>query len=204
MEPFVRLQSVAAALPDQNIDTDIIYPGRFLTVTSASGLGRYALHDWRFDDQGREVESFVLNKSQWKMAQILVVGSNFGCGSSREHAVWSLADIGIRCVVSTSFGEIFQGNCYKNGVLPLVVDQETYAVLVNDALEARMLDIDLQTLTIKRQRGEVLSFELSEARRLALVNGWDEIDMIRNQEHANIVDFEARQRQMQPWQYRND
>lgn len=148
MEPFVRLDAVAAPLAGDNVDTDIIFPARFLLLMEREGLGRYAFHDRRFDGADRERPDFVLNRPPFRDAGILIAGANFGCGSSREQAVWALRGFGIRCVIAPGFGEIFLGNCYKNGVLPIVLAAETVAALALVASAGSRFVVDLVAMTL--------------------------------------------------------
>jgi 3-isopropylmalate dehydratase small subunit len=199
MIPFTTLTSVAAPLPQDDIDTDIIYPARFLLITGRDGLERYGFHDWRFDADGREKPDFPLADRRWHGAHVLVTGANFGCGSSREHAPWALAAMGIRVILAPSFGEIFYNNCFKNGLLPIVVAAEDHAALLDDAVSARALTIDLVTGEIHRADGPLVSFSTDPDRRAALLNGWDEIDMIVARHLTDIEAFEGNQRRSQPW-----
>jgi 3-isopropylmalate dehydratase small subunit len=199
MRSFTCLTSVAAPLPQNDIDTDIIYPARFLLITRGDGLGEFCFRDWRFDKAGAEREEFPLAQPRWQGAEILVTGANFGCGSSREHAPWSLRDLGIRSIIAPSFGEIFYGNCLKNGLLPVPVDQEAHARLMDDAERGRNLTIDLETCEVRREDGEAIAFGVPRRARDALLNGWDEVTAILAQYGADIAAFEGSQRRDQPW-----
>lgn len=199
MDTFISLTSVAASLPDANIDTDIIFPARFLLLTEKKGLGRYAFYEKRFLTEGTENPDFILNRAPFRHAQILVTGDNFGSGSSREHAPWALSDFGIRCVISTSFGEIFYANCFKNSMLPITVSAPELALLRNDADAGQLLTIDLIGKKILHGAGQKIAFDIPDWRREALINGWDDIAMILNQEGTQIAAFEARQQHSQPW-----
>ena len=201
MEAFTVLTSIAASLPEANIDTDIIFPARFLLLTQKKGLAKYAFHEKRFDENGVENPHHPLNREPWRSAKILVAGDNFGCGSSREQAPWALRDLGIRCVISTRFGEIFYSNCFQNSILPIVVGAAQLAALHADADNQRALTIDLRHRHIARANGDEIIFEIADWRREALLNGWDDIAIILNQEAGNIAAFEARQRQQMPWLY---
>ena len=168
MEKFTKLTGVAAPMPLVNIDTDMIIPKQFLKTIKRTGLGANLFDEMRFDRDGNEIEDFVLNKPQYRDAQVLVAGDNFGCGSSREHAPWALLDFGIRCVISTSFADIFYNNCFKNGILPIVVSPEDHAKLMDDAERGSnaVLTVDLESQTItgpRRRRGGVRSGCLQEA-----------------------------------------
>ncbi len=198
MEKFTTLRSVAAPLPQDNIDTDIIYPARFLLITERKGLDRYGFRDWRFDADEREKPGFPMGREPWREARILVTGANFGCGSSREHAPWALVDMGIRAIIAPSFGEIFYGNCFKNGLLPIVVTGDDHASLMAEAEQGRKIEIDLEQRLI-RMKGGAIAFALEEEKRAALINGWDEIETIIADHREEIVRFEDRQRNAQPW-----
>lgn len=199
MQPFIRLTAVAAPLDEADIDTDIIYPARFLTITEKKGLGNYAFHDRRFDGQGREVADFVLNRDPWRHAGILVAGANFGCGSSREQAPWALLDQGISCIIAPSFGEIFRGNCYRNGMLPVTVDAATHALLLADARAGATLQVDLEAQTLTRPDGATIAIAIDAKKRDALLNGWDEVMTILNTRGDAIDRYEAERRRRFPW-----
>jgi 3-isopropylmalate dehydratase small subunit len=204
MERFTRITALAAPMPQANIDTDIIFPARFLLITAKRGLGRYAFYDWRYGPGGEETPDFPLNQERFKGAPILVAGDNFGCGSSREQAPWALSDLGVRCVISTRFGEIFQANCFKNGMLPVVAAPTALAALMADARAGRPITVDLEREQLLRADGQSISFTVEAWRRDALLNGWDEIDRVLNQDQGRIAAFEQRQRADQPWLYQGD
>jgi len=199
MSPFTTVHSVAAPMPDADIDTDIIFPARFLVLTQKSGLGPQAFHDQRFDAQGQARPDFVLHRQPWQGAAILVAGANFGCGSSREQAPWALADLGLRCLIAPSFGEIFEANCLNNGLLPIRLPPAEHARLLAAAQAAQMLTVDLQACTITLPDQPALSFAIAERARLSLLEGRDEIDRIRQQHGEQISAFEQSRRQAQPW-----
>ena len=201
MESFTQLTGRAAPLPQANVDTDIIFPARFLLITAKTGLGRYAFYEWRYGPGGEETPEFVLNDPKFKGAPILVAGDNFGCGSSREQAPWALRDLGVRCVISTSFGEIFYANCFKNGMLPVVVEPDQLAELMADAEAGLPMEVDLEARQVRRRSGAPISFEVEPWRREALLNGWDEIAIIIKQDGDRITDFERDQRASKPWLY---
>jgi 3-isopropylmalate/(R)-2-methylmalate dehydratase small subunit len=201
MTPFEPLCSVAAPMPDEDIDTDIIFPARYLLLTQKQGLGAYAFRDLRFDAQGRERTDFVLHRVPWRGAQILVAGRNFGCGSSREQAPWALADLGLRCLIAPSFGEIFRSNCLHNGLLPIAVPPADHERLLKTAQAGETMAIDLQSQAIVLHDGTRIAFDIGERAREALLKGWDEIDRILHDEGAHIAAFEHRQRIAQPWLY---
>lgn len=200
MEKFTQLTGVAAPMPLVNIDTDMIIPKQFLKTIKRSGLGANLFDEMRFDRQGNEIKDFVLNQSQYRNAQILVAGENFGCGSSREHAPWALLDFGIRCVISTSFADIFYNNCFKNGILPITLPQEAIDVLMKDAEKgsnARM-DVDLESQTVTSSDGEVFSFEVDSFKKHCLLNGLDDIGLSL-EKVAAIDAFEVKIGQARPW-----
>ena len=201
MEAFTSLTAIAAPMPQPNIDTDIIFPARFLLITAKKGLGQYAFYEWRYGSQGVELQSFVLNREPFCQAQIIVAGDNFGCGSSREQAPWALRDLGIRCVISTSFGEIFYSNCFKNGILPVVVTEAELGLLQKEAFAEHSLTVDLTNQTVHYQYDKTITFAVEPWRREALLNGWDEIGIILNQQASGIVAFENSQRAAKPWLY---
>jgi 3-isopropylmalate dehydratase small subunit len=203
VEKFVTLRSVIAPIPQDNIDTDILYPARFLLITDREGLDRYGFHDWRFDTHGRERPEFPLARAPWKGARIIVTGINFGCGSSREHAPWALADMGIRAIVAPSFGEIFYNNCFKNGLLPIVVGADDHAALMGDAEAGRIVEVDLEVGQIRRD-GTAIAFAVDAERRAALLNGWDEVETIVARHSDDIVRFERAQQATQPWLWARD
>jgi 3-isopropylmalate/(R)-2-methylmalate dehydratase small subunit len=202
MQPFVRLEGVAAPLPEDNIDTDVIYPARFLLITARDGLGRYAFHDRRHDGDGQVTGDFILDRRPWQGAPILVTGSNFGCGSSREQAVWALLGAGIRCVIATGFGEIFESNCVRNGILPVTLDKASIAPLMRLAEAGQSLTVDLEQQCIGHADLGERAFFLREERRQPLLHGWDDTDLILHQWGEAIDRFEAAQQRVQPWLYR--
>ena len=201
MQAFVTLHSRALPMPDADIDTDIIFPARYLTLTQKTGLAPYAFRDQRYDAAGAEKPGFVLNQARWRGAQILVAGPNFGCGSSREQAPWALADLGLRCVIAPSFGAIFEANCLRNGLLPLRLPAAEHALLLADAQAGLELTVNLHAMTITRSDGSGIAFRLPEAQRAALLSGLDEIALILQQDGERIAAFEARQRERMPWLY---
>ncbi|WP_368345393.1 3-isopropylmalate dehydratase small subunit [Pelagovum sp. HNIBRBA483] len=200
MEKFNKLSGIAAPMPLVNIDTDMIIPKQFLKTIKRSGLGVNLFDEMRYDDDGKEIESFVLNKPAYRDAQILVAGDNFGCGSSREHAPWALLDFGIRCVISTSFADIFYNNCFKNGILPIVLPQEAVDVLMKDAekgANARM-EVDLENQTVTGSDGDVFTFEIDSFKKHCLLNGLDDIGLTM-EKAASIDEFEAKAQAARPW-----
>ena len=200
MQPFTRLTAHAVPMADENIDTDIIVPARFLLITDKQGLGRTAFYERRYDASGAPRPEFVLNQSRFDGAQILVAGANFGCGSSREHAPWALADLGFRAIIAPSFGEIFAGNCVKNGILPGVVADIAPLLAAADAGQALTIDLSTRTVLI----GNVAwPFAIDDSAHEMLLNGWDEIDTILTRHGPEIAAFEQRQRSTQPWLWSN-
>ncbi|MBA8899826.1 MULTISPECIES: 3-isopropylmalate dehydratase small subunit [unclassified Phyllobacterium] len=200
MDKFTKLTGVAAPLPIINIDTDMIIPKDYLKTIKRTGLGSGLFAEMRFNEDGSENPDFVLNKPAYRKAQILVAGDNFGCGSSREHAPWALLDFGIRCVISTSFADIFYNNCFKNGILPIRVSHEDLDKLMDDAQRGAnaTLTIDLEEKTIRGPDGGQISFDLDEFRRYCMLNGLDDIGL--TMEKASKIDsFEAANAQRHPW-----
>jgi len=202
MEKFTTLTGVAAPLNSVNVDTDQIIPKQFLKTIKREGLGQNLFNDLRFNPDGSEKPDFVLNQPAYRQAKVLVAGDNFGCGSSREHAPWALLDFGIRCVISTSFADIFYNNCFKNGILPIKVSPEDLEKLFDDAERGAnaTLTIDLEAQEIRGPDGGVLTFEIDAFRKHCLLNGLDDIGQTM-QKSAGIDDFEQRQKVGQPWLY---
>ncbi|WP_335947689.1 MULTISPECIES: 3-isopropylmalate dehydratase small subunit [Salipiger] len=200
MEKFEKLTGIAAPMPLVNIDTDMIIPKQFLKTIKRSGLGVHAFDEMRYLDDGSENPDFVLNKPAYRETQILVAGDNFGCGSSREHAPWALADFGIKAVISTSFADIFYNNCFKNGMLPIVLPQEAVDVLMKDAekgANARMT-IDLENQVVTTSDGEEFRFEIDSFKKHCLLEGLDDIGLTMEKVGA-IDSFEAQAEQSRPW-----
>lgn len=202
MDKFTKIRAVAAPLPIINVDTDMIIPQNFLRTIERTGLGKHAFHNIRYHDDGSEREDFVLNKPAYRNAQILISGENFGCGSSREHAPWALMDFGIRCVIAPSFADIFHSNCFKNGLLPIVLPQEIIDDLMKDAENGAnaVFTIDLENFEITRPDGQVVKFEIDAFRQHCLVNGLDDIGLTMEKDEK-ISEFEAKQKAQQPWLY---
>ena len=200
MDKFTKLRGVAAPLNMINIDTDKLIPKQFLKTIKRTGLGKHLFNEMRFNEDGSEKQDFVLNKSAYREASIIVAGDNFGCGSSREHAPWALLDFGIKCVISTSFADIFYNNCFKNGILPIVVNKQQLDLLMDDAENGAnaILDVDLEAQEIIRPSGEKVTFEIDEFRKHCLINGLDDIGLTMEKEE-NIDNFEKRRATEQPW-----
>jgi len=200
MTPLRQLTARTVVLPNDNVDTDQIIPARFLTTTTKEGLGRALFADWRYERDGEPRRDFVLNAPETAGAQVLVAGHNFGCGSSREHAVWALAAYGIRAVVAPSFGDIFFNNCFKIGVLPVVVPAETAAALRRQlhAMLGASITVDLEAQTVTGPDGVRIPFTVDPFRRQGLLRGEDEIALTLGHE-ATIAGFERRHADEEPW-----
>ncbi len=200
MDKFTTLTGIAAPMPLVNIDTDMIIPKQFLKTIQRSGLGKNLFDEMRYTLDGQEIPDFVLNQPAYRQAEIIVAGDNFGCGSSREHAPWALLDFGIRCVISTSFADIFYNNCFKNGILPIVMPPEVVEVLMEDARKganARMT-VDLETQTVTTSDGQAFHFDIDPFRKHCLLNGLDDIGLTL--EKVSAIDaFETRAAAQRPW-----
>lgn len=200
MDKFTTLTGIAAPMPLVNIDTDMIIPKQFLKTIHRSGLGKNLFDEMRFNPDGSEVPDFVLNQPAYRDSQIIVAGDNFGCGSSREHAPWALLDFGIRCVISTSFADIFYNNCFKNGILPIVLPQEVVDVLMEDARKGAnaRITVDLENQTVTTSDGQSFPFEMDPFRKHCLLNGLDDIGL--TMEKAPVIKtYEAQMAQSRPW-----
>ena len=200
MQKFDNLSGIAAPMDILNIDTDMIIPKQFLKTIKRSGLGANLFHEMRFDDEGNDRPEFVLNKPAYKDAKIIVAGDNFGCGSSREHAPWALLDYGVRCVISTSFADIFFNNCFKNGILPIKVTAEQRDALMADAadVENPELSVDLVNQTISRPNGATINFDVEPFRKQCLLDGLDDIGLTL-EKGREIDSFEAGRDADRPW-----
>jgi 3-isopropylmalate/(R)-2-methylmalate dehydratase small subunit len=200
MDKFTKLTGIAAPMPLVNIDTDMIIPKQFLKTIARTGLGKNLFDEMRYTQDGAEIPGFVLNQPAYRSAEILVAGDNFGCGSSREHAPWALLDFGIRCVIATSFADIFYNNCFKNGILPIVMPQEAVDVLMADARKganARQT-VDLEAQTVTTSDGQVFGFEVDSHRKHCLINGLDDIGLTL-EKAAAIDTFETKAAALRPW-----
>ncbi|MEL6915845.1 MAG: 3-isopropylmalate dehydratase small subunit [Pseudomonadota bacterium] len=200
MEKFDRITGVAAPMPLVNIDTDMILPKQFLKTIKRTGLGVHLFEEMRYDMEGREEPDFVLNRPAYRAAQIIVAGGNFGTGSSREHAPWALLDFGIRCVISTSFADIFYNNCFKNGILPVVLPQTQVDMLMAEAEKGAnaRITVDLAAQTVTTSDGQVIAFDIDPFRKHCLLNGLDDIGL--SLEKAEAIDaYEARATAAAPW-----
>ena len=200
MQKFDRLNGVAAPLNIVNIDTDMIIPKQFLKTILRTGLGKSLFYEMRYTQDGKELPDFVLNKPAYRKAQVLVAGDNFGCGSSREHAPWALLDFGIRCVISTSFADIFYNNCFKNGILPIVVSSDDLKKLLDDAERGAnaTMTIDLPAQEIRGPDGGMIKFEIDAHRKHCLLNGLDDIGLTLEKADS-ISAFEAKNAQSHSW-----
>ena len=200
MQKFTQLTGVAAPMPMINIDTDKIIPKQFLKTIKRTGLGTHLFDEMRYDMDGKEKPDFVLNKPAYRKAEVIVAGENFGCGSSREHAPWALLDFGIRCVISTSFADIFFNNCFKNGILPIPLPQAEVDKLMADAEKGAnaRVTIDLARQEITRPNGEVIKFEVDAHRKHCLLNGLDDVGLTL-EKGKSIDAFEAQRKQSQAW-----
>ncbi len=200
MDKFETLTGVAAPLPLINVDTDMIIPKQFLKTIKRSGLGVNLFDEMRYDDDGNEIPDFVLNKPAYRDAQILVSGDNFGCGSSREHAPWALLDFGIRAVIAPSYADIFYNNCFKNGILPIVLPQDQVDALMRDAEkgENARITVDLENQTVSGADGTTYSFEVDAFKKHCLLNGLDDIGLTLEKAEA-IRGFESQMADSRPW-----
>ena len=200
MNKFTTLTGVAAPMPLVNIDTDMIIPKQFLKTIARTGLGKNLFDEMRYTQDGAEIPDFVLNQPAYREAQIIIAGDNFGCGSSREHAPWASLDFGVRCVIATSFADIFYNNCFKNGILPIVMPQEVVDTLMADArrgANARQT-IDLVAQTVTTSDGQVFGFEVDSHRKHCLINGLDDIGLTLEKVTA-IDSFESKAAALRPW-----
>ena len=199
MEAFTRLDAKVAPLPLANIDTDQIIPKQFLKIVDRKGLAKGLFYDLRFDEQGREKPDFVLNQAAYKGAGVLVCGDNFGCGSSREHAPWALMDFGVRCVVSTSFADIFYNNCFQNGLLPVVLKAEEVQQLMDEAKGGNhLVTVDLEQQTVVSPSGATFHFDIDPQRKHKMLNGLDAIG--ETLQAAGAIDvYEMKRALSQPW-----
>ena len=200
MEKFNKLTGIAAPMPLVNIDTDMIIPKQFLKTIKRSGLGANLFDEMRFDLEGNEIPDFVLNKKAYRNAEIIVAGENFGCGSSREHAPWALIDFGIKCVISTSYADIFYNNCFKNGILPIVLKAEEVEELMKDSQKgenARIM-VDLEAQTVHSSDGVEFSFVIDKFKKHCLLNGLDDIGLTM-EKVSSIDEFEQRYHRQMPW-----
>lgn len=200
MDKFKKVEGVAAPLPILNVDTDMIIPKQFLKTIKRTGLGKNLFDEMRYTKEGEEIADFVLNKPQYRNAKILVAGDNFGCGSSREHAPWAIADFGIKVIISTSFADIFYNNCFKNGILPIKLSQADVDKLMDDAERGAnaTVSVDLEAQEIKGPDGGTISFEIDPFRKHCLLEGLDDVGLTLQKEEK-ITSFEKTRASEQPW-----
>ena len=197
MEPFKTIKSIPAPLPMINIDTDMIIPKQFLKTIKRSGLGKNLFHELRYDIQGNIRNDFVLNWDPYKTSKILIAGANFGCGSSREHAPWSLLDFGFKSIIAPSFADIFYNNCFKNGILPIKLDQSNVDILMKEAEDKKEISVDLENQIIAYNDKEI-RFEVDAFRRKCLIEGLDDIGLTL-QKNKKIDIHEEKIHNTQPW-----
>ena len=197
MQKFNTLKSIPAYLPIVNIDTDMIIPKQFLKTIKRTGLGKNLFFEMRYDERGNEIHDFVLNKSPFNNSKILIAGKNFGCGSSREHAPWALLDFGITCVISSSFADIFYNNCFKNGILPIKLDQPNVDFLMKEAEDKKEISIDLENQVIVHEDKNI-NFEVDEFRKKCLIEGLDDIGLTLKK-NKKIDIHEEKIHNIQPW-----
>ena len=197
MEKFNILKSIPANLPMMNVDTDMIIPKQFLKTIKKSGLGKSLFFEMRYDEQGKKVKNFVLNKEPYNKSSILLAGKNFGCGSSREHAPWSLLDFGIKCVISPSFADIFYNNCFKNGMLPIVLDPKQIEELIKYSKKKETIEINLSEQKIKLGN-KIINFEIDTFKKKCLLNGLDDI-ALSLEKSEKISSYEKNIQKTKPW-----
>ena len=197
MQKFNKLKSVPAYLPIVNIDTDMIIPKQFLKTIKRTGLGKNLFFEMRYDDQGNEIKDFILNQKPFNESKILIVGKNFGCGSSREHAPWALLDFGITCVISSSYADIFYNNCFKNGILPIKIDEEKIKQISEYSLRKEEIKVDLNEQKIIFGNNEI-NFDLDSFKKKCLIEGLDDISLSL-EKSEKIVSFEKKLKISKPW-----
>ena len=197
MEKFNILKSIPANLPMMNVDTDMIIPKQFLKTIKKSGLGKSLFFEMRYDEQGKKINDFVLNKEPYNKSSILLAGKNFGCGSSREHAPWSLLDFGIKCVISPSFADIFYNNCFKNGMLPIVLDPKQVEELIKYSKRKETIEINLSEQKIKLGN-KIINFEIDTFKKKCLLNGLDDI-ALSLEKSEKISSYEKNIQKTKPW-----
>ena len=203
MEKFKKIESNAIPLPMVNVDTDMIIPKQFLKTIKRTGLGKNLFYELRYDEKDAPIDSFVLNQDKYKDSQILITGKNFGCGSSREHAPWSILDYGIKCIIASSFADIFYNNCFKNGILPIKLDESEVTKLQKAAENSLSFTIDLENQKISyfdKNINHEVSFELDKAKKTSLLEGLDDIGLTLAKVN-HISDFENKQKSKKPWLY---
>ena len=202
MKKFNKLKSIPAYIPIVNIDTDMIIPKQFLKTIKRTGLGKNLFFEMRYDEEGKEISDFVLNNKPYNQAKILIAGKNFGCGSSREHAPWALLDFGIKCVISSSFADIFYNNCFKNGILPVRLDEKIIFQLAEYSNRKKEIEVDLEDQVVKFGN-ENVKFEVDGFKKKCLLEGLDDIAL--SMEKINLVEnFEKKVKENRPWLLKND
>ena len=202
MEKFTNLKSIPSYLPLQNIDTDMIIPKQFLKTIKRTGLGKSLFYEMRYDENGNLIKDFTLNNEPYNKSKILLAGKNFGCGSSREHAPWALSDFGIKCIISSSFADIFYNNCFKNGILPIKINEQTVIELSEYSKRKEEIEVDLQKQEIKFGN-KVVKFEVDSFKKKCLIEGLDDIGL--SMEKINYIDdFEKKLEANKPWLIKND
>ena len=202
MEKFNKLNSIPSYLPLQNIDTDMIVPKQFLKTIKRTGLGKGLFYEMRYDEKGQMIKDFVLHKDPYNKSKILIAGKNFGCGSSREHAPWALLDFGIKCVISSSFADIFYNNCFKNGILPIRLDEKIILQLAEYSNRKKEIEVDLEDQVVKFGN-EIVNFEVDGFKKKCLLEGLDDIAL--SMEKINLVEnFEKKVEEDRPWLLKND
>ena len=202
MEKFVKLKSIPAHIPLMNIDTDMIIPKQFLKTIKRTGLGKSLFYEMRYDENGKMMEDFILNKEPYNKSRILVAGKNFGCGSSREHAPWALSDFGIKSVISSSFADIFYNNCFKNGILPIKIDDQVVVELSEYSKRKEKIEINLEKQEIK-YGNKIKKFEIDSFKKKCLIEGLDDI-ALSLEKISQIDNFEKKIKKNSPWLLKND
>jgi len=203
MEKFKKIKSNAIPLPMVNIDTDMIIPKQFLKTIKRTGLGKSLFYELRYDENDNKISSFVLNQDQYKDSQILITGKNFGCGSSREHAPWSIADYGIKCIIASSYADIFYNNCFKNGILPIKLAEDQVQELLKATEDSLNFEVDLENQRISyivNNEAKEVEFDIDSAKKACLIEGIDDIGLTLNKV-GHISEFENKQKSMNPWLY---
>ena len=202
MEKFNNLKSIPSYLSLQNIDTDMIIPKQFLKTIKRTGLGKSLFYEMRYDENGKVIEDFILNKEPYNKSRILLAGKNFGCGSSREHAPWALSDFGIKCVISSSFADIFYNNCFKNGILPIKIEEQAVVELSEYSKRKEEIEIDLEKQEIK-YGNKIKKFEVDSFKKKCLIEGLDDI-ALSLEKTSQIDNFEKNIKENSPWLLKND
>jgi len=202
MKKFSNLKSIPSYLSLQNIDTDMIIPKQFLKTIKRTGLGKSLFYEMRYDENGKTIEDFILNKEPYNKSKILLAGKNFGCGSSREHAPWALSDFGIRCIISSSFADIFYNNCFKNGILPIMINEQVIIELAEYSKRKEEIEISLENQEIK-YGNKILKFDIDAFKKKCLIEGLDDI-ALSMEKISQIDDFEKKVKANKPWLLNND